>query len=382
VIDVVEEAEALHEKVRRAIASLGPADDAAYEALALELADFQARRVPGYARLLATRGIDVPRAPIATLPAVPTDAFRVTRVATFPSSLDVATFRTSGTTGSLAGRGAHPMRTLETYRLASLTWAKETLFQPFFAGRKNGMNIHSASTQRAIVVAISPPPAELRDSSLVQMMAWFVDELGADGSRFVSPEDTRGAIATLRSLAGGTRPVVVLATAFAWVHLVDALAGKTIALPTGSRAMQTGGFKGRSRELSKAELRAAIAHGLGLPEREVVGEYGMTELTSQLYGIAEPAGEDARWMYRAPPWMRVHACDPTSLATLPVGARGIARIEDLGNVESAWAIQTADEVIVHASGEVELLGRLTGATPRGCSLAVEELLTRAAEGAS
>ena len=237
------------------------------------------------------------------------------------------------------------------------------------------MNIHSV-LPHPVVLALSPSPDVLPDSSLAQMMAWFVGELGAEGSMFVSPDDLPRATAILRTLSRGTRPVVVLATAFAWVHLVDRLGDETIALPPSSRAMQTGGFKGRSRELSRVELRAGIARALGLPKREIVGEYGMTELTSQLYAIPESDRDDAEWIYRAPPWMRVRACDPASLLPLPAGTRGIARIEDLGNVESAWAIQTADEVIVHDDGGVELVGRLLDATPRGCSLAVEELLAR------
>ena len=390
VIAVVEEAEALHADVRRAIAVMGPTDEAAFDDLARRIAVFQARHVPGYARLLAARGLDVQRAPIASLPAVPTDAFRVSRVATHPPSLDVATFRTSGTTGSLAGRGAHALRTLDTYRAASLAWAKNTLFAPFFAGTESGMNIHSALTQPAIntatatVIAISPSPAELPDSSLARMMGWFVDELGGagSGSAFVPADDLARAVAVLDAASRGSRPVVVLATAFAWVHLLDRLGKTILPLPRTSRAMQTGGFKGRSREISKEDLRVGIARALGLSERDVIGEYGMTELTSQLYATPERRGDETPWIYRAPPWVRVRACDPSTLATLPQGRRGIARIEDLANVESAWAIQTADEVVVHEDGGVELFGRLPGETPRGCSLAIEELLEQAQERAS
>lgn len=72
--------------------------------------------------------------------------------------------------------------------------------------------------------------------------------------------------------------------------------------------------------------------------------------------------------------MRVSARDPETLAPLPLGRRGVARLKDLANVESAWAIQTADEIVVHVDGGVELFGRLAGAAPRGCSLAIEELL--------
>ena len=347
----VHEVELLYERVRRAIASgEGPYDD-----LARAIATFQAKNVAGYARLCASRAVDPARDPLELLPAVPTDAFRVARIASFPAALDVAVFRTSGTT--VGTRGAHPMRTLDTYRAAAMAAAATTLFAPY--------------PERVRIVAIAPSEREAPDSSLARMLAWFIEERGDARSLFVRPDDVDAAIDALeRAALDG--PLLLLATAFAYVHVIDRLQGRTLPLPRGSRAMQTGGFKGRSREVEPDELRSMIATTFELPRAEVVGEYGMTELTSQLWATPESGSTERHWIYRAPPWVRVVACDPATLAPLPSGARGIARIEDLGNVESAWAVQTADEVIVQGD-RVEILGRLPGATPRGCSLAIEEL---------
>jgi hypothetical protein len=347
---VIEEADALHARVRSAIAG----EPFAYEELAQAIASFQARHHAGYARLCRARGVDPAKDPPSALPAVPTDAFRVTRVATFPAELETAVFRTSGTT--VGTRGAHAMRTLATYHDASIAFARATLFAPY--------------ASRPTIVAVAPSLEEAPDSSLGRMLAWFVDELGAPGSRFVSPTAVDEALSLLSSVKG---PVVLLATAFAHVFLLDRLAGRTIPLAPGSRAMQTGGFKGRSREVAADVLRAQIAQAYAIDEGDVVGEYGMTELTSQLWATREVGSTRDRWIYAAPPWVRVRACDPVTLAARPAGERGIARIEDLANVESAWAIQTADEVVVDEAGRVELFGRLAGATPRGCSLAIEEL---------
>ncbi len=112
-----------------------------------------------------------------------------------------------------------------------------------------------------------------------------------------------------------------------------------------------------------------MASGLGIEESAVVGEYGMTELSSQLYAVG---GETFR--YVAPPWVRVCAAASSTLAPLPAGSLGVLRVEDLANVESAWAVQTSDLGVVHEDGSIEVLGREPGAPPRGCSLAVEELL--------
>lgn len=132
--------------------------------------------------------------------------------------------------------------------------------------------------------------------------------------------------------------------------------------------MLTGGFKGRSREVSEPELRAMLASRLGLPSAAIVGEYGMTELSSQLY--QRPLEDRVRYAW--PPWMRVAAVDPESLRPVPPGEPGICRIVDLANVDSAMVIQTNDLVRLHDDG-LELLGRAPGATPRGCSLAIEEI---------
>jgi len=142
--------------------------------------------------------------------------------------------------------------------------------------------------------------------------------------------------------------------------------------------MQTGGFKGRSRDVPADVLRRAVADCFDVPEAFVVAEYGMTELSSQLYEgtlAAGIAGTARHGVYLPPPWVRVTAVDPETLAPVPAGAEGLARIVDLANVDSAVAIQTADRVRVLPEG-VELLGRAPGAPPRGCSIAIDEMLER------
>ena len=100
----------------------------------------------------------------------------------------------------------------------------------------------------------------------------------------------------------------------------------------------------------------------------------MTELSSQLYEATLRGGEPG--VYVEPPWVRAVPVDPQTLEPVADGQTGIARIVDLMNVDSAVAVLTADRVRRRGSG-VELLGRAPGAPPRGCSLALEELLGRA-----
>jgi hypothetical protein len=82
-------------------------------------------------------------------------------------------------------------------------------------------------------------------------------------------------------------------------------------------------------------------------------------------------------VYAEPPWARVVPVDPETLAPVPDGAVGIARIEDLANVDSAFAVLTQDRVR-RSRDRFELLGRASGAPPRGCSIALDEMLSAGA----
>jgi acyl-CoA synthetase (AMP-forming)/AMP-acid ligase II len=203
---------------------------------------------------------------------------------------------------------------------------------------------------------------------------WLVTEAGADVS---------GLTAAARTATDRGEPLIVLATAFALVALLDVLGERT--LPTGSDTviMQTGGFKGHVRAIEPDQLLSRVAAVFGIDEARVVGEYGMTELTSQLYEpvLADSAlGRENRLRGRArvyvpPPWLRVTAVHPETLQPLPTGQIGLARFVDLANIDSAVAVLTQDLVRARDSG-VELMGRYAGAPLRGCSLALESLLAR------
>jgi len=101
----------------------------------------------------------------------------------------------------------------------------------------------------------------------------------------------------------------------------------------------------------------------------------MTELSSQFWQRPPHHGELRRVAYVEPPWARVVPVHPETLAPVPHGEVGLARIEDLANVDSAFAIVTQDMVRRVGAG-FELLGRAPGASPRGCSIALDEMLSR------
>ncbi|HEY8090596.1 MAG TPA: acyl-protein synthetase, partial [Polyangiaceae bacterium] len=223
-----------------------------------------------------------------------------------------------------------------------------------------------------------PSPSEAPDSSLAHMCGLFAGSVGPAGpgvETWFVREGTLDVVGLRRRLAAlpRGRGLVVLATSFALVHLLDALGGERLPLPEGSRVMQTGGYKGRSREVAPAELRGAVARTFAVDERAVVGEYGMTELSSQFWEATAASAGARPGVYVEPPWARVVPVDPVTLAPVPEGEAGIARIEDLANVDSAMAIVAQDRVR-RVPGGFELLGRAPGAPPRGCSIAVDEML--------
>jgi hypothetical protein len=197
---------------------------------------------------------------------------------------------------------------------------------------------------------------------------------------FVSPD---GGIArerlaeALRAAEAAGDAVCVLGTAFAFVHWLDALAeaGERFCLPPGSRVMDTGGFKGRSREVGREELYGMIEDRLGIAPAWCVNEYGMTEMSSQFYdGVAGRAAPVAERLHAGPPWVRTQAADPETLRALPHGEVGVLRHWDLANLHSVMAIQTADLGVTSPDG-FRVIGRARGAEARGCSLAMDDLLS-------
>jgi acyl-CoA synthetase (AMP-forming)/AMP-acid ligase II len=331
----------------------GGADEAARDALLAEVAQLQRERVAPYARLWRARG---------ALPAMPTDVFRHARVAAHPESEDVRVFLTSGTTSG--ARGRHAFRQLALYDRAAEAAARYALFP---------------DVARMRLVMLAPHPDEAPSSSLSYMLGRFEAWFGS-GTCWAWREGAlalEALIEALREAEQAGEPVAILGTSFALVHAEDALGEVRFALPAKSRLMQTGGYKGRSREVAPEALRAALSLRYGLDDAWIVAEYGMTELSSQMYeaplraaALGAPIPARRLWI---PGWVRASVVDPSTLAPVPEGSVGVLRLDDLANLDSVCAIQTSDLAIARGD-RIELLGRAPGATPRGCSLAVEEAL--------
>jgi hypothetical protein len=339
----------------------GGRDDAARDGLLRELLCWQRKVIPAYGRIVERLGSQ--REDPLLWPAVPSDVFRFARVAAHPPAEDVRVFRSSGTTAE--ARASHAIKDLSLYDLAARAAARHALFP---------------DVERIALVILAQPSAEQPDSSLSYMLDRFGAWFGHGQGVCVLGEGRLDVALLARTLDAAERrqtPLALLGTSFAFVHAHDALGARRYRLPAGSRIMQTGGFKGRSRELEPQAMLCLLVERYGIDERFIVQEYGMTELCSQLYettlrdaALGHAPGPRRLWL---PGWVRATLVDPETLASVREGEEGLLRIDDLASVDSACAIQTADRARRVGDGIV-VLGRAAGASPRGCSLAVDAAL--------
>jgi Acyl-protein synthetase, LuxE len=353
-------------------------DERAFLSLAQELLVHQLERNAPYAAFARSLGVDPRHLPqeIAAIPAVPAAAFKEARLATFPPHETAVWFETSGTTlrqaqGRPRGRGGrHELPTTRLYEAALLA-----SFDRMLLGDRAQLRY----------LQLVPDPRERPHSSLGFMMDVVARERGDRETGWYLHNDELDVPAFLRDVeracADGVG-ICLATTAFALVALLDALAeqGRTLALPAGSRIMETGGFKGRSRVVERAALYREASERLGVPTSAIVAEYGMTELSSQYYDAPESRDRIEPRLKLAPPWLRPIVVDGEG-RPLPPGIVGAIRHVDLANRGSVIAIETEDLGALVPSttpGEtgLVLLGREQGAELRGCSLDAESLLAR------
>jgi hypothetical protein len=204
------------------------------------------------------------------------------------------------------------------------------------------------------------------------MLDDMIDGFGIPGSRSVANEagiDWELLESICRSAEREETPLCLMGTTLAFSSWTDQLQQEAtrIMLPPGSVLMDTGGVKGGSG-LDRGDMLARLLPLLGLEPVQVVNEFGMTELLSQMYG----RGADNPPL-NGPPWLRTLVLDPLSLEPRRDGSEGILCHYDLANIGSVIGILTDDRGRMGSDGLI-WRGRSPGAPPRGCSLATAELL--------
>ena len=312
-----------------------------FDALALDVFRYQAANNLIYAQYLDLLHLDPGRVSHRTqIPHLPIGLFKHQDLRT--GSWEPETiFTSSGTTGATTSR--HPARSLAWYRRhAANTFERQ--YGPL-RGRA--------------VLALLPAYLERTGSSLVFMAEDFIQRSGHPDSGFYLDDLPRLA-AQLASLRTTGTPTLLLGVSFALLELAEKFPqplGDTI-------VMETGGMKGRRRELTRGELHQQLREAFQLSS--VHSEYGMTELLSQAYaprdGLFYPA-----------PTLAVTGRDVTDpFAPAPEGQTAALNLTDLANLDTISFLASDDLGRVYADGTFEVLGRMDYSDIRGCNLLVGE----------
>jgi hypothetical protein len=340
-------------------------DAAAFDELALQVFRFQYERNEPYRRYCERRGRD-PRNVRSwpEIPAVPVAAFKEVDLVVAGLG-EGAVYRTSGTTRGADRRGRHHVPEPAIYRQAAIASFRRWVVP-------DGVRL------RFLVLA--PPLAEEAQSSLCQMIDWLAEDIGHSPPEHFVSGGTLAAeelVGRLRELQSSREALLLIGVTYAFVRFIDFCQPRDLRLrlPYGSRVVDTGGTKGRSRSLSRNGLLRAYWERFGIAGYFVANEYGMTEMCSQFYdgSIRDHVQGVKRDRAKIPPaWVRTTVVSPETLEPVPPGERGLLRHLDLANVGSVAALQTED--VGHAIGDgFEILGRAEGAEVRGCALLLEDV---------
>src|SRR5437588_8111697 len=254
----------------------------AFEALALQLFPLQFAHNSAHRVFCQARGV-CPKTITRwdQIPAIPTAAFKELEFSCIPSSERTITFHSSGTTATARSRHFHDDKSLGIYELSLWHWFTVNV-------------LRDEPRSLGGILLLAPPPVQAPNSSLVHMFQTINIRIRAQTSAFVCGVtgddglwqlDRQSAVDFLRTAEECGEPVLILGTAFTLVHLLDHLADcdMRFGLAPGSRVMETGGYKGRSRSLPREELHSTISTRLGVPATHIFCEYGMSELSSQAY---------------------------------------------------------------------------------------------------
>jgi len=249
-----------------------------------------------------------------------------------------AIFESSGTTNTTNSR--HFIKDLSVYRTSFMT-----TFHQFYGSPTNWC-----------IVGLLPSYLERNNSSLVLMVQELIIASNNSNSGFYL-HDYEALKTLLVQQENNKLKTLLIGVTFA---LLDFAEQYPIPLKY-TTIMETGGMKGRRKELTRAEVHGIITTHLGV--EKVHSEYGMTELLSQGYSIG-----DGR--FTCPPWMKVLVRDEDDPLTIRPFGKGVLNIIDLANIYSCSFIATDDVGVVYEDGSFEVWGRLDNSDIRGCSLLV------------
>lgn len=309
-----------------------------FENTALNLFQWQYQQNPVYKKWC---DLTIPDAKeiwrIEQIPALPVGFFKTDTIQTGAFPLQHF-FESSGTTQTINSR--HWVRDLNLYRQSF-----NLAFELFYG-----------NVEDWCIIGLLPAYLERQHSSLVMM----VDELIQDSKHTESGfylYDHEKLSQTLRSLEARQQKTLLIGVTFALLDFAESYPQQL----KHTVVMETGGMKGRRKELTRFEVHDQLCRQLGV--EKIHSEYGMTELLSQAYSKGDG-------IFVCPPWMKILVRDEEDPLTVRTSGRGVINIIDLANVDSAAFIATDDLGMIYEDGSFEVFGRVDHSDIRGCSLMV------------
>lgn len=308
---------------------------------ALEVFNYQYSKNAVYHDFIASLGRD-PSAvkTFYDIPFLPVEFFRNHKIISGDYPVEMI-FQSSSTTGMIPGK----------HFVCDLSLYEESFLRTF--------RLFYGAPEDLLIVALLPSYIEKGGSSLVYMADSLIKRSRQQGSGFYK-ENVNDLIKAINEAKKADQKTLLIGVSFA---LLDLAEQKSPDL-SGVIVMETGGMKGRRKELTRSELHTVLKDKFNVPV--IHSEYGMTELMSQAYSKGDG-------IFYCPPWMKVLIRDPQDPLTIypEPGKTGGINIIDLANINSCSFIATGDLGRLHDDGGFEVLGRFDNSDIRGCNLLAE-----------
>jgi len=315
-------------------------DEKTFWGMARKVFSFQASHVPVYRNYLDHLGIDPESVTtLEELPFLPVEFFKTHKIIPAGKKAEVI-FESSGTT--LQSPSLHHVADVSLY-MKSLS---------------NGFRYSCGAPEDLCILALLPSYLERSGSSLVYMMDHLIGRsLHPESGFYMDKLEELKSI--LKKRKKDLHPTLLIGLSFALLDLAEGYPQK---LADHISLMETGGMKGRRKEMTRGELHGLLKKAFGL--KVIHSEYGMTELLSQAYSRG-------KGRFHPPPWMKILVREPNDpLTLLSQGQTGGLNIIDLANLYSCSFIATGDLGKSHEDGSFEVLGRYDHSDIRGCNLMV------------
>jgi hypothetical protein len=274
------------------------------------------------------------------IPFLPIQFFKTHKVVSTTQTPEI-TFTSSGTTGT--STSSHYVTDVRVYEQSY-----RSAFSQFYG-----------SIENYCVLALLPSYLEREGSSLIYMVDDLIKSSNHPDSGFYL-DNYEELLQKLIKLDENGETVLLVGVTYA---LLDVIEKKEVQLHN-TIIMETGGMKGKRKEIIREELHQLLSKGFGVSQ--IHSEYGMTELLSQAYSFGNG-------LFECPPWMQIKIRDTEdALSFLDEGKTGGINVIDLANINSCSFIATQDLGKKYSNGQFEVLGRFDNSDIRGCNLMLVE----------